>query len=151
MVAAGSQAPGFSAPTFLDESPPAFSSTAKASLPAIVGRQAKKFCLKLDTVLKNLDIYAVPLFVIDKCGPNALKRQNEQEVKNQSVVVDFSLCSTNLLFKFIDHLHDESKLGHCGRLGYIDAISEMIDFKKTSWLVWSNSSKLQKSAKELQK
>ena len=45
-------------------------------------------------------------------------------------VVDFSLCSPNLLFKFIDHLQDECKLGHGGRLGYIDAISEMIDFRK---------------------
>ena len=44
-------------------------------------------------------------------------------------VVDFSLCSPNLLFKFIDYLQDECKLGHGGRLGYIDAISEMIDFR----------------------
>ena len=45
-------------------------------------------------------------------------------------VVDFSLCSPNLFFKFIDYLQDECKLGHGGRLGYIDAISEMIDFRK---------------------
>ena len=45
-------------------------------------------------------------------------------------VVDFSLCSPNLLFKFIDYLQDECKLGHGGRLDYIDAISEMIDFRK---------------------
>ena len=45
-------------------------------------------------------------------------------------VVDFSLCSPNLLFKFIDYLQDECKLGHGGRLGYIDAISKMIDFRK---------------------
>ena len=45
-------------------------------------------------------------------------------------VVDFSLCSPNLLFKFIDYLQDECKLGHGGRLGYIDSISEMIDFRK---------------------
>ena len=45
-------------------------------------------------------------------------------------VVKFSLCSPNLLFKFIDHLQDESRLGHCGRLGYIDSISKMIDFRK---------------------
>ena len=45
-------------------------------------------------------------------------------------VVDFSLCSPNLLFKFIDYLQDECKLGHGGRLGYIDAISEIIDFRK---------------------
>ena len=57
MVAAGSLASGLSAPTLLDGAPPAFSSTARASLPAIAGRQAKKFCPKLDTVLKNPDIY----------------------------------------------------------------------------------------------
>ena len=45
-------------------------------------------------------------------------------------VVDFSLCSPNLLFKFIDYLQEECKLGHGGRLGYIDSISEMIDFRK---------------------
>ena len=45
-------------------------------------------------------------------------------------VVDFSLCSPNLLFKFIEYLQDECKLGHGGHLGYIDAISQMIDFRK---------------------
>ena len=40
------------------------------------------------------------------------------------------MCSPNLLFKFIDYLQDECKLGHGGRLGYIDAISEMIDIRK---------------------
>ena len=45
-------------------------------------------------------------------------------------VIDLRLCSPNLLFKFIDYLQDECKLGHGGRLGYIDAISELIDFRK---------------------
>lgn len=45
-------------------------------------------------------------------------------------VLDCSLCSHSLLFKFIDYLQEECKLGHCGRLGYIDAISDMIDFRK---------------------
>ena len=54
----------------------------------------------------------------------------EDEEELTSDVVDFSLCSPNLLFKFIDYLQDECKLGHGGRLGYIDAISEMIDFRK---------------------
>ena len=45
-------------------------------------------------------------------------------------MLDFSLCSYSLLFKFIDHLQDECKLGHGGRLSYIDAISELIDFRK---------------------
>ena len=73
-------------------------------------------------------------------------------------VVDFILCSPNLLFKFIDYLQDECKLGHGGRLGYIDAISEMIDFMKTSTRVRGSLSKVlcnrvvpQKSAKDSRK
>ena len=54
----------------------------------------------------------------------------EDEEELSFDVVDFGLCSPNLLFKFIDYLQDECKLGHGGRLGYIDAISEMIDFRK---------------------
>ena len=41
-----------------------------------------------------------------------------------------SLCSPNLLFKFINYLQVKCELGHGGRLGYIDAISELIDFRK---------------------
>ena len=40
------------------------------------------------------------------------------------------MCCPNLLFKFIVYLQDECKFGHGGRLGYIEAISEMIDFRK---------------------
>ena len=54
--------------------------------------------------------------------------EDEEELTFE--VVDFSLCPPNLLFKFIDYLQDECKLGHGGRLGYIDAISEQIDFRK---------------------
>ena len=36
------------------------------------------------------------------------------------------------MFKFIDYLQEECKLGHGGRLGYIDAISELIDFRKVN-------------------
>ena len=43
--------------TLHDGAPPDFRSTARASLPAIAGRQAKKFWPKVDTVLKNPDIY----------------------------------------------------------------------------------------------
>ena len=38
----------------------------------------------------------------------------------------------SLLFKFIDFLQEECKIGHCGRLGYVDAISELIDFRKVN-------------------
>ena len=45
-------------------------------------------------------------------------------------MLDFSLCLHSLMFKFIDYLQDKCKLGHGGQLGYIDAISELIDFRK---------------------
>ena len=45
-------------------------------------------------------------------------------------LMEFSLCSPILLFKFIDYLQHEYTLGHGGRLGYIDAISELIEFRK---------------------
>ena len=45
-------------------------------------------------------------------------------------MVDFSLSSPNFLFKFVDAMQSEWGLGHAGRLGYLDAISDMIDFRK---------------------
>ena len=54
--------------------------------------------------------------------------EDEEELTFE--VIDHSLCSPNLLFKFIDFLQDECKLGHGGRLGYIDAISDLMDFRK---------------------
>ena len=54
----------------------------------------------------------------------------EEEEELTFDVVDFSLCSPNLLLKFIDFLQDKCKLGHGGSLGYIDVISEMIVFRK---------------------
>ena len=46
--------------------------------------------------------------------------------------MDFGLCSPSLLFKFIDFLQEECKLGNGGRLGYVDAISELIDSRKVN-------------------
>jgi len=43
--------------------------------------------------------------------------EDEEELSFE--VLDFSLCSHSLLFKFTDYLQDECKLGHGGRLGYL--------------------------------
>ena len=56
--------------------------------------------------------------------------EDEEELSWE--IVDFSLCSPSLLFKFVVHLQEKCMLGHGGRLGYIDAISELIDFRKIS-------------------
>ena len=46
--------------------------------------------------------------------------------------MDFGLCSPSLLFKFMDFLQEECKLEHGGHLGYVDAISGLIDFRKVN-------------------
>ena len=47
-------------------------------------------------------------------------------------IVDFSLCSPNLLFKLVDVMQDEWNLWHAGRIGYLDAIAELRDFRKVN-------------------
>ena len=69
--------------------------------------------------------------IVSRCF-KFLKFCCEEEEELNFEVLDFSLCSPRLLFKFIDFLQDECKLGHGGRLGYIDAISELIDFRKVN-------------------
>jgi len=67
--------------------------------------------------------------IVTRCF-KSLRLCCEDEEELTCDVVDFGLCSPNLLFKFIVYLQDECKLGHGGSLGYIDAISEIIDFRK---------------------
>ena len=69
--------------------------------------------------------------IVNRCL-KFLKFCCEEEEELNFEVMDFSLCSPSLLFKFIDYLQEECKLGHDGRLGYIDAISELIDFRKVN-------------------
>jgi hypothetical protein len=47
-------------------------------------------------------------------------------------IIDFAISSPIMFFKFIDVLQDEYNVGHSGRVGYIDAISDLIDFRKAS-------------------
>ena len=69
--------------------------------------------------------------IVNRCL-KFLKFCCEEEEELNFEVMDFSLCSPSLLCKFIDYLQEECKLGHGGRLGYIDAISELIDFRKVN-------------------
>ena len=69
--------------------------------------------------------------IVNRCL-KFLKFCCEEEEELNFEVIDFSLCSPSLLFKLIDYLQEECKLGHGGRLGYIDAISELIDFRKVN-------------------
>ena len=54
--------------------------------------------------------------------------EDEEELSYE--VVDFSLSSPTLLSRFVDVIEEEWKLQHAGRLGYLDSISEFIDFRK---------------------
>ena len=56
--------------------------------------------------------------------------EDEEEVKFD--IVDFSLCSPSLLFKFVDAMQDDWNLGHAGRIGYLDAIAELVDYWKVN-------------------
>ena len=60
--------------------------------------------------------------IVNRCL-KFLKFCCEEEEELNFEVMDFSLCSPSPLFKFIDYLQEEFKLGHGRRLDYIDAIS----------------------------
>ena len=54
--------------------------------------------------------------IVNRCFKFLKFCSEEEEVLNFEVM-DFCLCSPSLLFKFIDFLQEECKLGHGGRLG----------------------------------
>ena len=56
--------------------------------------------------------------------------EDEEVVTDE--IMDFSISSPIMLFKFVDALQDDYNIGHSGRVGYLDAISELIDFRKIS-------------------
>lgn len=69
--------------------------------------------------------------IVSKCL-KFLKFCCEDEEELTMDIVDFSLCSPNLLFKFVDTMQDDWKLGHAGRIGYLDAIAELGDYRKVN-------------------
>ena len=54
----------------------------------------------------------------------------EEEEELTYEIIDFSLGSPALIYKFVDAMQDEWSIGHAGRLGYLDAIAELMDFRK---------------------
>ena len=46
--------------------------------------------------------------------------------------MDFSLCSPNLLIKFVDTMQDDWNVGHAERIGYLDALAELVDYRKVN-------------------
>ena len=56
--------------------------------------------------------------------------EDDEEKESSWDIVDFCLSSPSFIFKFVDAMQSEWKLGHAGRLGYLDTISDLIDFRK---------------------
>ena len=69
--------------------------------------------------------------IVNRCL-KFLKFCCEDEEELTFDIVDFSLCSPNLLFKIVDTMQDDWGLGHAGRIGYLDAIAELADFRKVN-------------------
>ena len=69
--------------------------------------------------------------IVSKCL-TFLKFSCEDEEELKFDIVDFSLCSPNLLFKFVDTMQYDWNLGHAGRIGYLDAIAELVDYRKVN-------------------
>ncbi|EDO29845.1 predicted protein [Nematostella vectensis] len=67
--------------------------------------------------------------LVSKCL-KFLKFCSEDEDHLTLDIVDFCLCSPNLLFKFADSMQSEWQLGHAGRIGYLDAIAELVTYRK---------------------
>ena len=69
--------------------------------------------------------------IVSKCL-KFLKFCCEDEEELTFDIVNFSLCSPNLLCKFVDTMQDDWNLGHAGRIGYLDAIAELVDYRKVN-------------------
>ena len=55
---------------------------------------------------------------------------DEDDVTTQ--MVDYCLGSANLICQFLDAMENDWKLGHSGRLSYLNALHDLIDFRKFS-------------------
>ena len=61
--------------------------------------------------------------IVSKCL-KFLKFCCEDEEELTFDIVDFSLSSPKLLFKFVNTMQGDWNLGHAGRIGYLDAIAD---------------------------
>ena len=73
--------------------------------------------------------------IVSKCL-KFLKFCFEDEDEVTFDIVDLSLCSPKILFKFVDTMQDDWNLGHPGRIRYLDAIAELVDYRK--WMEHRN-------------
>ena len=107
---------------------PALDQCRPSHLPVKLASNLRLGLLEVAAVTRTI---VVAQQIVNRCL-KFLKFCCEEEEELNFEVMDFSLCSPSLLFKLIDYLQEECKLGHGGRLGYIDAISELFDFRKST-------------------
>ena len=91
--------------------------------------------------------------IVNRCL-KFLKLCCEDEEELTFDIVDFSLCSPNHLFKFVDTMQDDWELGDAGRISYLDAIAELADLRKVngaSETVWRGLSTAEMYLKRVRK
>ena len=103
----------------------------------------------------KIDRYAQQ--IVRKCL-KFLKFYCEDEEELSLEIIDFTLSSPNLLFKFADTMLDEWKLRHAGHIGYLAAVAELMHFRKVNGAsevvlrgLSSSETYLKKSVKQFQK
>ena len=69
--------------------------------------------------------------IVNRCL-NVLKFCCEDEEEPTFDIVDLSLCSPNLLFKFVVKMKDEWELAHARRIGYLDSIADSANFREVN-------------------
>ena len=72
--------------------------------------------------------------IVNRCL-KFLKFCCEDEEELTFDIVDFSLCSPNLLFKFVDTMQDDWELGHTGRIGYLGRNCRIGRFQESEWCI----------------
>ena len=131
---------------YFNEKPNLENSPAKEELPTEILNESRSDTSSLPTFPTSCEIWEHFNKWLTSCGGGSKSQRQahqilsrvfkffkfccEDEEKLSYEVVDFSLSSPTLLFRFVDVMEEEWKLQHAGRLGYLDSISEYIDFRK---------------------
>ncbi|CAB4038245.1 partial [Paramuricea clavata] len=56
--------------------------------------------------------------------------EDEQNLSSNVQLVDYFLCSSKFLTDFLDHLESTWQMGQSGRLGYVNSIADLLDFRR---------------------
>jgi hypothetical protein len=56
--------------------------------------------------------------------------EDEQNLSSNVQLVDYFLCSSKFQTDFLDHLESTWQMGQSGRLGYVNSIADLLDFRR---------------------